>query len=290
MRPRFHDWIKKQPRLGIGISAEFNARPSIRPLEFAQRHPGLIEFVEYGTEATKGLDVEILRWVDAGGAATYHFLDLNVEEDEDLDAEWLTATSEHARRIKSPWLCGDAGLWHFGPRDRGHGLLLPPIYAPESAALSAANLSRLMERTELMVLPETPPALHPVGEMHMLEWFAEVVTRADTGLVLDAAHLAIYQRQLGLDPCHGLAAFPVERVVEVHVAGGSERHLESGFRWIEDDHKAHVLQDTWTILETMLPRANALKAIVFECEHNAEEDVVDGFRRLHQCFPRGGAP
>ncbi len=97
--------------------------------------------------------------------------------------------------------------------------------------------------------------------------------------MLDCAHLAMFQRARGLDPLAGLDDFPLERVVEIHVAGGTERAHE-GFAYIEDDHGGAVLDDTWAIVDRALAGAVNLKAVVFECERNPIEAVLPGFARI----------
>ena len=72
-------------------------------------------------------------------------------------------------------------------------------------------------------LPENPPARRVLGELHILDYFARVADRSGCGLLLDCAHLAIFQRMRGLPPLSGLDGFPLDRVVELHVAGGRER-------------------------------------------------------------------
>jgi uncharacterized protein (UPF0276 family) len=276
------------PRLGVGISTEFGTRPTIDPSRFAAEHPGLVHFVEFGSDLDRGLDPFILSWVGAGGRATYHFLDLNLEEPADQDEAWISGTGALARRLRAPWVCGDSGLWHFGPRDRAHGLLLPPILDRESAAHTAESVARLQEALGIPVLPENPPSLHWLGDLHVLDYFALVGERAGSPLLLDLAHLAIYQRARGLPATAGLDGFPLERVVEIHVAGTGEMTTPDGYRYLEDDHRAELLPEVWELVETVIPRAPSLKALVYECEHNPEAEVLPTFRRLNALFPAGG--
>jgi uncharacterized protein (UPF0276 family) len=275
------------PRLGVGISGEYGVRPSIDPSSFEESYPGLIHLVEFGSDTDRGVDAAILRWVDAGNPATYHFLDVNFEELEDLDSTWIDETAAFARRLGSPWLCGDSGLWHFGPRDRGHGLLLPPILSRDSARQTAESVALLQERAGLPVLPENPPSLYFLGDLHVLEYFAEVSEVAGCGLLLDAAHLMIYQRARGLPPLAGLDGFPLERIVEMHVAGGGEAVTPDGYRYIEDDHRAEVHPETWEIVRHVIPRAPRLKAVVYECEHNDPGSTVESFAKMNEIFPPG---
>mgnify|MGYP001274306779 CR=1 FL=1 len=72
------------------------------------------------------------------------------------------------------WLCGDGGLWHFGPRDRGHETLLPPVLTADSAAEMADAVRRVAEATGMAVLPENPPSPIYLGDLHILDYFARV--------------------------------------------------------------------------------------------------------------------
>ena len=274
------------PRLGVGISAEpGSGHKGIDALDLAAAHPGLCHFVEYGSDLDRGLDDHIQRWTAAGGAATYHFLDVNLEEPEDLDDAWLRGTADNARRLGAAWLCGDAGLWHFGARDRGHQLLLPPILTRDSAYALADNILKLEDATGFRVLPENPPGSFFLGDLHILDYFAVVAARSGCGLLLDCAHLAIFQRLRGLPPTTGLDGYPLDRVVELHVAGGTELDHD-GLPLIDDDHNPEPLPDTWTIFDTVVRGAANLRAVVYECEHNPIDDVLTNFARLNRAFPR----
>ena len=276
--------VSRLPRLGVGISSEFDAaRRGIDAVRLRDDHPGTIDFLEYGCDLDRGLDEHVLRWSSRAWPTTYHFLDLNLEEREDVDDGWLRDTGALARDIGASWLCGDGGLWHFGPRDRGHGTLLPPILCAESADEMAGAVGHVQELTGLPCLPENPPATIFLGDLHILDYFARVSERAGCGLLLDCAHLAIFQRARGLGPLAGLDGFPLDRVVEVHVAGGTARDTD-GFTWIDDDHGPEPLADTWAIFEHVARRAPNLKAVVYECERNAVDDVLDVFARIRQIW------
>ncbi len=176
----------------------------------------------------------MLAW-SATRPTTYHFLDLNLEDAADLDDGWAQKTAAAAERIGAAWLCGDAGLWHFGPRDRAHSLLLPPVLTRDSAYAVADNVWRLSEATGFAVLPENPPAAFYLGDLHLLDYFALVAERAGCGIVLDCAHLAIYQRLRGLLPTTGLDGFPLDCVLEMHIAGGTLVDVD-GLTLVDDAH------------------------------------------------------
>lgn len=268
------------PRLGLGISSEFGAAEhGLDPLALHLAHPELAQFLEVGVDLERGIDATARAWCAAGWPTTHHFLDANLEERESVSETWLARVRAQARALGAAWLCGDAGLWHLGPRDRGHGVLAPPILCADSAREMAENVRRMREATGFEVLPENPPAQLYLGELHLCDYFARVAEAADCGLLLDVAHLAIYQRASGHAPLDGLDGLPLERVIEIHVAGASEFE-HAGRRFVDDDHGPTPLGDTWTILDHVLARTPRLRALVFECERNAVHEVLPTFQRL----------
>ena len=282
---KFTERVKSLPHLGVGLSGEFNIAAKGMDVNWVNAHyPGLVHFYEYGGDLERGLDAGVRRWAADGLPTTYHFLDINLEEKLDLDPVWIAQTKTLAKEINAAWLCGDAGRWHFASRERGHGMLMPPILCCESALETAESIAHIETETGFSVLPENPPAVIYLGDLHLLDYFAMVTDKADCGMVLDAAHMAIFQQTRNLPPLAGLDSFPLDRVVEMHVAGGGLADV-GGYAFIEGNHSPEPLPATWEILEYVIPRAKNLKAIVFECEHNQPEECLKVFERLNSIFP-----
>lgn len=288
----FAERVSALPVLGMGISTEYGAAQADGALDLRalrRRAPQYGRFLEVGVEIAKGIDADARSWAGAGLPTTYHFLDVNLDEAEDTDdATWLAEVRAAADVLKPAWLCGDAGLWHFGPRDRNHMLLLPPILTAESATELSAGIRKLRAATGLEVLPENPPGSLFVGDMGLLEYFARIAEEADTGVLLDCAHLAMYQRHTGRGALDGLDGLPLDRIVELHVAGGTVRQGPGGFQWIEDDHSTEPLAETWAIFAHVVERAPNLRAVVVECERNPLEACLPLMQRVHETL-RGSA-
>ncbi len=280
----FLERVHALPTLGLGVSTEYGAGDSPRGLDILdlrRKHPEYATFLEIGVETLSGLDRQARSWIGDGLPTTYHFLDVNLDEPEDFDAAWLREAATNATAIRPAWICGDAGMWHFGGREPGQMLLLPPILSDSSASAIAEGIVTLREALGYEVLPENPPGQVYLGNLPLLDFYARVIDRADTGMLLDCAHLAIYQSLHGLEPLAGLSGFPLERIVEIHVAGGTRIEVD-GWRYIEDDHRPHVLEETWRIFEHLVPRCPNLRAVVFECERNPLADTLTGFERIRR--------
>lgn len=258
------------PRLGLGVSTEYGAihvDGALDPRLLRAANASHAAFLEVGVEVARGLDELAVSWAASGWPTTYHFLDVNLDEPADFDPDWLVQVRQLVDTLRPAWMCGDAGLWHLGRRDRGHMLLLPPILEPEAIGPMADGIAALRDAVGVEVLPENPPGTAFPGRLHLLDFFARLAEEADTGLLIDCAHLAMTQRAKHLSPLTGLDGFPMDRVVELHIAGGTVRD-HKGLPWIEDDHGAHVLDDTWAIAQAFIEGAPNLKAIIIECERN----------------------
>lgn len=279
--------VQALPVLGLGVSTEYGASladGALDPAELRRVRPDYAGFLEVGVEVVKGIDGAARAWARSGAPTTYHFLDVNLDDPEDLDPRWVAGLRALLRELRPAWICGDAGLWHFGRRDRGHMLLLPPVLIAEAVRPMADGIAALREQSGLEVLPENPPGTAFVGDLHLLEFFARVAEAADTGLLLDCAHLAMYQRLTGREALDGFDQVPWDRVVELHVAGGREREV-GGFRWVEDEHGPELLPDTWAIACAAIERASNLRAVVVECERNPIAAVLPLFEQVAAQLP-----
>lgn len=286
MMRSFERRLETLPLLGLGVSTEYGAMraPDALDLSAARAElPRCVEVLEVGVEVSKGLDDDTISWVKSGAPTTYHFLDINLDDPADFDQRWLEQTRAVIRALKPAWLCGDAGLWHHGPRCEGHMILLPPILTRDSAYALADGIARLRDETGLEVLPENPPGQLFVGPLHLLDFFAIVLDRADTGMLLDAAHLAIYQDAQGLPVTSALDGFPLDRVIELHMAGGARR-THQGLDYIEDDHNPHILPETWEIFDRCAHDLTELRAVIFECERNPLHRCRDALQELRRAL------
>src|SRR5256885_17260735 len=111
---RFSERVRTLPRLGIGVSTEYGAGDAAGALDvlaLRREHPGFAGFLEVGVETVKGLDAHARAWAENGWQATYHYLDVNLDDPEDFDEAWLGEVREIAAVLKPAWMCGDAGMW-----------------------------------------------------------------------------------------------------------------------------------------------------------------------------------
>jgi uncharacterized protein (UPF0276 family) len=89
-------------------------------------------------------------------------------------------------------------------------------------------------------------------------------------LLLDLHNLHAMGRNLRFDPLAYLAALPLERVIEIHIAGGGDSSaawLPSGHRVVLDGHDGPVPEAVWDLLAAALPRCRSLRGVTLERMH-----------------------
>jgi len=262
-----------RPALGVG----FPYLPAISPQLYAA---GIIDFVELTPETLCharlehgrlrfDIDDDLLRRArrtTAGLPMVIHGVELSIGS----AAGWNDAYVELLDRFAQAW----EFIWHsehlsfqtaLGPDDDiveiGVPLPMPPTR--ESVALVAPRARALAERYGLPFLLENAvhylpdlPADDGMDELALLDAITE---RSGSGVLLDLFNLHCNAVEHRFDPFAALARLRLDRVVEVHLAGGAERE---GF--LMDSHSERVPEPVWTLLDHVVARAPNLRGIVYE--------------------------
>jgi len=184
------------------------------------------------------------------------------------------------------------------------GTYVPPLYTQLSAEVVAANIAtvqqamdrqgRRADGTAPLFLLEMPPLTYfSAGTIPIPHFFRLVTALAPCGLVLDIGHLwTVYRytaacRRISLDRFvqEFLDEFPLERVVEIHVAGlachesvGEPKAGEELLEWI-DAHAAPIPSILFTMLEQVLAHPNlvSLRAVALEVDTKPIEMIVEEY-------------
>lgn len=127
-----------------------------------------------------------------------------------------------ADRLDSPWVSEHLSV--AGTAHRSAGFLLPPLQTPEGVETAATNIRLFAEGIGRPVAIET--GVSYVGrkpfEMADGEFVAAVAEAADCGILLDLHNVYCNERNGRTTLDAFIGALPLERVWEVHLAGGNE--------------------------------------------------------------------
>lgn len=188
-----------------------------------------------------------------------HGIGLSLGSAEGLDGERLRHVAELVEVLEPPWFSEHIAFTRAGGVEIGH--LTPLPFNREAVATVARNVAELRRALPgLPVLLENiayPFAL-PGGEMSEAELVRAVVEEADAGLLLDLENVHANARNHGYDPLVYLSSLPLERVVEVHLAGGVVHDGQ-----YVDSHTRAVPEESWALLEWLVPRA-PVRAVIVE--------------------------
>lgn len=168
-----------------------------------------------------------------------------------------------SERLDAAWVSEHLSFNRFrtGERVTSTGLMLPPVQSLPSAELAAAAIVRYRDVVGRPFAFETGVNYLEVqpGELPEGAWWRAIAEMADCGIVLDLHNVWCNARN-GRQPLEALLdELPLERVWEVHVAGGEQRN---GL-WL-DAHSGLVDTELLGITAAVVPRLPGLRAITFE--------------------------
>ncbi len=255
------------PKLGIGIVWWPELDPLCRPSE------GLVQAIEAEPETFwKPGAASAARYMSPLAAAIRHLPQPKLLHgvgapfggpQAQSGAHRATLAADIAA-LRPAWISDHLSFDRFEP-DPGHpvftGFFLPPAQSASGVAQAAAHIRHRRETTGLPVAFENAVSYLPPapGEMPDGEFAAAVAQAADCGILLDLHNVLCNERngrQSVRDFCNSI---PLDRVWEIHVAGGA---AERGF-WL-DAHSGLVEPALMDIVAEIVPRLPSLGAITFE--------------------------
>ena len=231
--------------------------------------------------------------------------------------EELETAATHLFELGSYWVnqeCASKQMVGYS-----FGTYLPPLFTSTSATVTAHNtlstqekldvgLRKVMDRPPLLLL-ETPPLTYfGFGDLSYSEFFRCLTESCSCGLVLDIGHLWTVFRYAGEWRHHSLdefldrflQTFPLERVVQIHLAGldrhpilgpdnaqspSDQPHPIHPPDWI-DSHGAPIPKVLWEMLERVLqsPDLVNLKGIALEVDTKPIDLIVEEFACFRSRF------
>ena len=195
-----------------------------------------------------------------------------------------------AERLDAPWTSEHLSFNETGAG--AAGFLLPPAQTEAGVALAARNI-----RARAAALGDRPFAFETgvnylaprAGELPDGEYFAAVAEAADCRILLDLHNLWANERNGRAGVEEVFRALPLERVVEVHLAGGMEK---DGY-WL-DAHCGPVPAALLDLAADLVAELPNLGAILFELSPQFAPTVppavvVAQIEALHRLWERAGS-
>ena len=113
-----------------------------------------------------------------------------------------------------------------------------------------------------LILENITYTINLPGEMTESQFLAEVLEQNNCGMLLDLTNVYTNSINHRCDAIEFLEQLPLERVVELHFAGG---HWQDGV--LIDSHSQPAPPEVWTLMEEVIAKA-PVRGIVLERDEN----------------------
>jgi uncharacterized protein len=240
------------PELGVGVAL----RSSIE--ELVQENSDRIDWLEVSTEEFLFNAHRRDAVLSLAGQFTLvpHGVEISIGGDQEPDRAYLDGVADLVAALGSPWFSDHLCFTRAG--GVAVGALVPLWRTHEVAAMVARRAQRAQEYVGVPFLLENVSTYIDVGgELTDSEFITEILEQCDCGMLLDVTNVYNNSVNLCFDPMSYIEAIPLERVLQVHVAGGT---WANGL--LQDNHSADVHEEAWELLRYVLPRARVSGVLI----------------------------
>ncbi|MFH9352246.1 DUF692 domain-containing protein [Kitasatospora sp. NPDC017646] len=245
------------PFLGFGVGLR------------ALHHGWVLEHLDTGL-GVDWLEVITENYLDSGGFPRHvldrvaercpvvlHGVSMSVGSVDPLDVDYLRRLSQLADAVGAAWV-SDHICWTGVAGLNTHDLL-PVPFTEEALAHMAERVRTAQDLLERPLVLENPSSYvgFAASAMPEQEFVARLAVEADCALLLDVNNLYVSAVNHDTDPSEYLAALPLDRVVQIHLAG----HTDAGTHLV-DTHDAPVASPVWDLYADVLARVGPVSALL----------------------------
>jgi uncharacterized protein (UPF0276 family) len=244
-------------RPGIGFKAQhFSAiMEEPQPLGFFEVHAE--NYMGAGGPAHAQLRALCERY-----ALSIHGVGLSIGAPRPLDPD-------HLRRLKA--LCARYEPQSFSEHlawsshgDVFYNDLLPLPYTEETLAHVIAHVDQVQTALGRQMLLENPSTYIRFAESRIPEaaFLKEISDRTGCGLLLDVNNVFVQATNHGTSADDYIAAFPLDRVREIHLGGHAAQADDAGAPLLIDDHGSPVADAVWRLYAEVIAQAGPLPTLI----------------------------
>ncbi|HVH08716.1 MAG TPA: DUF692 family protein [Gemmatimonadales bacterium] len=194
---------------------------------------------------------------------------------EPLDERAITRARSLAALYRSPWVAEHFQCLHTEDGSYNLNYVFPPLYTEEFLERSVRNATALQMRLDQPLVMENIPGFFDVqaSQLSEPEWLRRFFHATGAGFLLDLPHVWLEAHYHNRAPEDWLAEFPLEHVVELHVAGVAP-DADLGGPWIAPTAPSDAMLEFMAQAVTRCPKARAVTFDAFSPSLTA--DVLFG--------------
>jgi uncharacterized protein len=142
--------------------------------------------------------------------------------------------------------------------------LLPLPYTEATLAGVAEHVDEVQTALGRTMLLENPSTYVTFSESTIpeTEFLAEIARRTGCGLLLDVNNVFVSATNHGTSPQTYLAAFPLDRIGEIHLGGHCPTEDETGAPLLIDAHDRPVADPVWDLFAALVARTGPLPTLI----------------------------
>jgi uncharacterized protein len=264
--------------VGLGLRWDFLDELVERTSEDALAPVDFLEISPENYMGRGGAHPSVLAWLAERYPVVTHGLTMSLGGSDPLDDSYLRDLRATLRSLRTPWHSDHLCVGAVGGRVLHD--LLPVPFKHAAVKRIADRMKRAQDAIGVpLAIENVSYYWHPGrAELGESEFLASVCEAAGCGLMLDVNNAYVNCENFGIDPQAWLRAAPLDRVVQIHVAGHEwfvvdERGLgdlaapRSPGAMIIDTHGAPVPDPVLALLEQVLVRTGPVP-IVLERDQN----------------------
>jgi uncharacterized protein (UPF0276 family) len=178
---------------------------------------------------------------------------------------WLARIRDDVATFDYRWYTDHLGVTRLAGRELTLPLPLP--MRDDSAAIVSASLIELQSVVRDVGVENSVFYFHFGDPLDEPRFLRRCLAAPRTHLLLDLHNVFTTAQNCGFDAWDYIERLPLERVIEIHVSGGSDSEagwLESGAVMRLDGHDNEVPGEVWRLLERTVPLCANLRGVTLE--------------------------
>ncbi len=242
------------PDLGLGLGLR---SPHVRHILDERPPVGFFEIISENYMATGGRPLQVLDEIAELYPIVMHGVSMSIGSTDPLDLRYLKELRLLANRVGAEWV-SDHVCWTGVGGINSHDLL-PLPYTEEALAHVSGRVREASDRLGRPLVLENPSSYltFTTSSMSELEFLVRLCEEADCGLLLDVNNVYVSARNHGFDAEAYIDAVPAERIVQVHLAGYTDRGTH-----LLDTHAAPVAEPVWRLYERLCRRIGSVPTLL----------------------------
>jgi uncharacterized protein (UPF0276 family) len=258
--------VNSSPSLGFGLGL----RPQHYPYIF--EHQPKVDWFEVISENfmdTDGKPKRNLARIKEQYPVVMHGVSMSIGSVDPLNSEYLKKLKALMDWLNPAWISDHlcwTGIAHKNTHD-----LLPLPYTDESLKHIVRRIQQVQDRLGRRIALENPSTYLEFKHSTIpeAEFLAAMAKEADCHLLLDVNNVYVTCFNHRLDPQNYLDALPLDRVIQMHLSG----HSNKG-HYIVDTHDDHVIDEVWNLYKYVINRAGRVPNTMIEWDDHIPEFPV----------------